>query len=142
MKANRIIQSGLFELRFETAIRGKALTFGGPSLETCLNEDKLLTGMEKEDGRTMEETRVMELFRSKWALSILDALSDDDLRFNELKRAVGDAPSNTLSDRLSDLEAEQLITRTIKDDSPPSVTYALAPRGQQVVEIIERIERL
>lgn len=98
--------------------------------------------MEKEDGRTVEETRVMELFRSKWALSILDALSDEDLRFNELKRAVGDAPSNTLSDRLSDLEAEQLITRTIEDDSPPSVTYALAPRGQQVVEIIERIERL
>jgi DNA-binding HxlR family transcriptional regulator len=98
--------------------------------------------MEKEDGEAVEETRVMELFRSKWALSVLVALSDGDLRFNELKRTVGSAPSNTLSDRLSDLEAEGLITRTVEDGAPPRVTYALTPRGRQVVEIIERIEQL
>lgn len=98
--------------------------------------------MEEEDGEAVEETRVMELFRSKWALSALVALSDGELRFNELKRAVGSAPSNTLSDRLSELEAEQLITRTIEDGSPPHVTYALTLRGQRVVEIIDRIEEL
>lgn len=98
--------------------------------------------MEKEEGKAVEETRVMELFRSKWALSTLVALSEDDLRFNELKRAVGSAPSNTLSDRLSELEAEQLITRTIEDETPPHVRYSLTPRGRQVVEIIERIEQL
>lgn len=88
------------------------------------------------------EPRVMELFRSKWALSALVALSDGELRFNELKRTVGDAPSNTLSDRLSELEAEQLITRTIEDGAPPHVTYSLTPRGRRVVEIFERIEHL
>lgn len=98
--------------------------------------------MEKEDGEVVEETRVMELFRSKWALSALVALSDSDLRFNEVKRAVGSAPSNTLSDRLSELEAEQLITRTIEDGAPPHVTYALTPRGRRVVEIIDQIEQL
>lgn len=98
--------------------------------------------MEKEDGEAVEETRVMELFRSKWALSALVALSDGDLRFNELKRAIGSAPSNTLSDRLSELEAEGLITRTVEDGAPPRVMYALTPRGRQIVEIIERIEQL
>lgn len=95
-----------------------------------------------DEGNTTEETRVMELFRSKWALSTLIALGDDDLRFNELKRAIGSAPSNTLSDRLSELEAERLITRTIEDGAPPHVTYALTTRGQRVVEIIERIDEL
>lgn len=90
----------------------------------------------------VEETRVMELFRSKWALSVLLALRDGELRFNELKRAVGNAPSNTLSGRLSELEEATLITRTIKDGAPPSVSYALTPRGRRVAEIIERIDRL
>lgn len=98
--------------------------------------------MGKEDREAVEETRVMELFRSKWALSTLAALSDGDLRFNQLKRAVGNAPSNTLSDRLSELEDEGLITRTVEDGAPPHVTYALTPRGRQVVEIVERIEQL
>lgn len=98
--------------------------------------------MEGEDGGVVEETRLMELFRSKWALSALAALGEDDRRFNELKRAVGRAPSNTLSDRLSDLEAEQLVTRTVEDGAPPQVTYALTSRGRRVVDIIERIERL
>lgn len=90
----------------------------------------------------VEETRVMELFRSKWALSILLALSDGELRFNELKRAVGSAPSNTLSGRLTELEAEDLITRTIEDGAPPHVSYALTSRGRRVSDIIERIDRL
>lgn len=98
--------------------------------------------MDGEEGKAVKESPVMELFRSKWALSALVALGENDLRFNEVKRAIGSAPANTLSDRLSDLEAEQLITRTIEDESPPRVTYALTPRGRRVVEIIERIEQI
>lgn len=98
--------------------------------------------MDREGGDTIEETAVMELFRSKWALSTLVALGDDDLRFNELKRAVGKAPANTLSDRLSELEAERLITRTVEDEAPPRVIYALTPRGRRVVDLVERIEQL
>lgn len=95
-----------------------------------------------DEAEEVEETRVMELFRSKWALSVLLALSDGELRFNELKRSIGSAPSNTLSGRLSELEDENLITRTIRDESPPQVCYGLTERGERVADIIERIEQL
>lgn len=95
-----------------------------------------------DEAEEVEETRIMGLFRSKWALSVLLALSDGELRFNELKRAIGSAPSNTLSERLSELEDANLVTRTIRDESPPSVYYELTARGWHVVNIIERIDQL
>lgn len=89
-----------------------------------------------------EESRLMELFRAKWALSVLAELDDGDRRFNELKRALGDVPANTLSKRLTELEDQELITRTVEDSNPPRVNYALSPRGDELMETIYRIDEL
>lgn len=94
-----------------------------------------------EEGGEFEESRLMELFRAKWALSVLVVLEDRDHRFNELRRTIG-APANTMSDRLTELEDAGLVARTVQDGSPPSVSYSLTPRGRRVVEIIDRIDAL
>lgn len=88
------------------------------------------------------ENRPIELLRYKWTRPIVSALAEDAHRFNELKRFVGDAPANVLSERLKQLEASEIVARTVVDTTPPSVRYELTDRGHDLARLIEELERL
>lgn len=85
---------------------------------------------------------LLDLLRYKWTLPILEVLSADECRFSELRRCVGDAPSNVLSERLKQLQREGVVSRTVEATSPPQVTYELTARGEAFVEVVDEIDRL
>lgn len=94
------------------------------------------------EDRPAVDSPLLELLRYKWTIPILAVLAEDEHRFNELQRSVGDAPSNVLSERLKQLEDVAVVSRTVEDTSPPRVTYALTDRGAALAEVVLEIARI
>lgn len=77
----------------------------------------------------------------KWTLLILVQLCQGPLRFNALRRCVGDVTPKALAQTLRRLERSGLISRQIVPGSPPGVEYsgtelgfALAPAIRALVQ--------
>jgi DNA-binding HxlR family transcriptional regulator len=66
----------------------------------------------------------------KWTLLIVRALEPGPVRFNALRREIGDISQKMLSSTLRDLEMNGFVTRTVTPTTPPQVEYALTPLGQ------------
>ena len=56
--------------------------------------------------------------------------------FNELKRRIKGISSRILSDRLKELEKNEIISRTVQDTHPPKVLYDLTEKGKGFVELM------
>lgn len=66
----------------------------------------------------------------KWTLSILVTIGNfGTLRFNSILGRVEGITPKVLSQRLSELEHHNLLTRTVHLEKPPRVEYALTRRG-------------
>ncbi len=64
------------------------------------------------------------------------ALSFGRKRFKELEREITGITPRMLSKELRDLEANQLITRTVYDTTPVTVEYALTEYGKSLDKVI------
>lgn len=76
----------------------------------------------------------------RWAFHILRHLAEQDDGFNDLVRAIDGLNANTLSTRLDCLQNEQLVSRTVEDSSPPTVTYSLTEKGCDLTTILDEID--
>ncbi len=65
----------------------------------------------------------------KWSILIVTTLGEGPLRFNELRRSIGDISQKMLSSTLKVLERDGLVERTVTPSVPPQVTYALTDLG-------------
>lgn len=65
----------------------------------------------------------------KWTVLIVSYLGDGPMRFNELKRGIGNISQKMLTTTLRNLERDGLISRTVTPTRPPSVEYALTEMG-------------
>ena len=75
----------------------------------------------------------------KWALLIIQELLDGPCRFSQIKRSLVGANQKVLTDRLRELEAAGLITRTMYAEIPPRVEYTLTARGRSLRPAIEAL---
>jgi DNA-binding HxlR family transcriptional regulator len=83
--------------------------------------------------------RAFQFLGKRWTAVLLGHLSGGPAGFRELSRAVGGVSDSVLSDRLSDLAAGGLVTRTVDEGPPLSVTYALTESGQALMPALEQI---
>jgi len=67
---------------------------------------------------------------NKWTAMIVIALSDGPLRFGALREAVDGISGKVLTETLRDLERDGILIRTMYNEMPPRVEYALTPLGQ------------
>jgi DNA-binding HxlR family transcriptional regulator len=58
------------------------------------------------------------------------------LRFGALKALIPTISSKMLTERLRHLEASRLVHRDYRPTIPPTVTYSLTPRGQELSETL------
>jgi DNA-binding HxlR family transcriptional regulator len=86
-------------------------------------------------------SQVMTLLGKRWAGMILSALMQGPLRFNELKRSVPGVSDRVLTERLSEFQDLQLVSRTVTDASPFRVDYALTHRGEAMRPAIVELTR-
>ena len=87
--------------------------------------------------RTMEVAA--RVFGDRWLLLILRALSAGARRFKDLEANSPGISPTVLSGRLKALEAGGFLTRTSFNEIPPRVEYALTPKGQDAVRVVEAV---
>ncbi len=85
--------------------------------------------------------RAFDLLGKRWTGVILGTLSDGPRGFRDLTRAVEGISDSMLSDRLSELSEAGIVTRTVSDGPPLSVTYELTPAGRALLPALEQISR-
>jgi DNA-binding HxlR family transcriptional regulator len=83
--------------------------------------------------------RAFEFLGKRWNGVVLGMLSRGPAGFRELSRAIGGISDSVLSERLSDLTAAGLISRTVDEGPPLAVSYALSDRGQALIPALEQI---
>lgn len=75
----------------------------------------------------------LQVFFNKWTVEVIVVLSQARaLRFNEMREQLAGISGRTLSQRLKDLEEQGLVERTVHDERPVRIEYALTKRGQDV----------
>lgn len=78
----------------------------------------------------------LEVISGKWKLVILDVLLARKYRFKELSREVGISP-RVLSKELQEMEAHQLVKRTVCDTRPITVEYESTPHSQTLLKVVQ-----
>ncbi|MBB6367456.1 DNA-binding HxlR family transcriptional regulator [Xanthomonas sacchari] len=70
----------------------------------------------------------------KWSILIVAHLASEPMRFNTLKRTIGQVSQRMLTLTLKSLEKDGLVSRTMYPTIPPRVEYALTPLGQTLMQ--------
>jgi DNA-binding HxlR family transcriptional regulator len=83
--------------------------------------------------------RAFRFLGKRWNAIVLGHLSAGPAGFRELARAIDGISDSVLSDRLTDLAAGGLITRTVSEGPPLAVSYALTGRGRALMPALEQI---
>ena len=80
----------------------------------------------------------MSLINGKYKMTILYTLMEFSVvRFNEMKKYIGEISYKTLSSTLKELEADQLVNRKEYPQIPPKVEYSLTERGKSLIPILD-----
>jgi DNA-binding HxlR family transcriptional regulator len=85
--------------------------------------------------------QVLDRIADKWTALVIFALSDETLRYGELKRRVQGISQKMLTQTLRSLEQDGLVDRRVYPVVPPMVEYTLTPLGRTLFEPLSAICR-
>lgn len=83
----------------------------------------------------------MEIIGNKWTALILRDLTDGPKRFGELERSLEGISPRTLSQRLEDLAAHNIITKQAYAEVPPRTEYSLTQKGDDLVPVLQQMAK-
>jgi DNA-binding HxlR family transcriptional regulator len=102
-----------------------------------------LTSTNAIHGSCVEETcpvaRAVGALDGKWTILIIRDLLGGVRRFSQLRTSLVGISPKTLTDRLRELEANGLVTRTIHAEVPPRVEYRLTETGRQLQPVVDAL---
>ena len=75
----------------------------------------------------------------KWTVLVVGVLGAGPIRFNALRRHIGDISQKMLSTTLRNLERDGFVTRTVTPTTPPQVEYALTELGRGLLEPVREL---
>lgn len=81
----------------------------------------------------------VELIGRRWNGAIIWVLMQGTCRFATLRDAIPEITDRMLSERLQELEAEDVIARTVVPDTPVRVEYSLTKKGKALVAALDSI---
>jgi len=80
----------------------------------------------------------LSLINGKYKMTILYTLMEFEVvRFNEMKKYIGEISYKTLSSTLKELESDGLVHRKEYPQIPPKVEYRLTERGRSLIPILD-----
>ncbi|MCA1819575.1 MAG: helix-turn-helix transcriptional regulator [Halobacteriales archaeon] len=95
-----------------------------------------LTGYGDLDREVRRSVEALNPLLQKWSIEICFLLRmKEPRRFNELKEQLPGIGSRTLSQRLKELEAQGIVTRTVFPEVPVRVEYRLSPKGSRMGDL-------
>ena len=74
----------------------------------------------------------LNVLGGKWKLLIISYLLDQPRRYGELRRLIPEITEKMLIQELRDLETDGILSRTVQQQVPPRVDYALTEQGERV----------
>lgn len=83
--------------------------------------------------------RAAELVGRRWTGAILRTLMGGPLRFNELLGAIPGISDRLLTERLRELESEDIVRRDVQPGSPVRVSYQLTQRGCELEPVMREL---
>jgi DNA-binding HxlR family transcriptional regulator len=83
--------------------------------------------------------RAFDFLGKRWNAAVLGSLKTGPAGFREISRCISGVSDSVLSNRLSCLTAAGLITRTVDEGPPVSVTYALTDAGHALMPALDQI---
>jgi DNA-binding HxlR family transcriptional regulator len=95
----------------------------------------------REYGQECSLACALDTIGERWSLLIVRELSLGPLRFSELARDVGGAPTDVLTKRLRDLEADGVVARRELAAPAPAVVYELTELGRGLERPILELAR-
>lgn len=99
---------------------------------------KLTASFDAECAATRE---LLDRIGDKWSVLVVVSLSEGPVRFNELRRSIGDISQRMLTVTLRGLERDGLVKRTVYPTNPPQVEYALTAMGETLLEPVSTLAR-
>jgi len=76
------------------------------------------------------------LLERRWTLATIYACSSGAARFNEFRQSLPGVSPTTLSERLEQLEAAQIVERRLVPGRPPHTEYVLTRRGKRLARAV------
>lgn len=105
------------------------------TIETALNTRPGSQPIHEPGCRSFQNT--VELVGRRWTSAILLAGKRGARRFGEYRQAVQGISDRLLAQRLKELEAEGLISRTVIPTTPVQIRYALSADGEELMSILQ-----
>ena len=90
-----------------------------------------------EDCRAVSD--ILQRVGDKWTVLVVGKLGEGQMRFNELRTAVGGISQKMLTTTLRGLERDGFVTRTVFPTIPPRVDYELTDLGFELLEPVYQL---
>ena len=94
----------------------------------------------KESALCPRLAKAMELIGKRWTALIIYQLLDGPQRFNAIESALP-ISGRLLSERLKELEKEQIVERKMYSEVPIRVEYSLTEKGRSLEGAVREIEK-
>ncbi len=94
----------------------------------------------KESALCPRLAKAMELIGKRWTALIIYQLLDGPQRFNAIESALP-ISGRLLSERLKELEKEQIVERKMYSEVPIRVEYSLTEKGRSLEGAVREIEQ-
>ncbi len=78
----------------------------------------------------------MKMLGNQLNMIAIRYLHDEPMKYNQLRRAMGNVSSKTLSRSLKHLVNEEIVERRVLATSPISVEYSLTGRGRELSDAL------
>ncbi len=84
-------------------------------------------------------SRMLARISDKWTMLVVRELGRGPLRFNALRRQIGEISQKMLASTLRDLEENGFVSRTVTPTQPPQVEYALTDLGRDFLKPVRTL---
>lgn len=81
----------------------------------------------------------LDVIRGRWKPLILCELRNGTKRFTELRAALPDVTAQTLTLQLRQLEADEIVSRTLYPEIPVRVEYELSAYGRTLSKVMDEL---
>lgn len=82
----------------------------------------------------------VSLIKGKWKAVIICHLNDQSYRFLELQRKLSGISEKVLTEKLRELENDELVERISFPEIPPHVEYRLTPLGLKLFTVLDTLQ--
>src|ERR1700710_1085779 len=89
---------------------------------------------QKEEVRAIQDT--IYVIGGKWKLPMVNSLCNGNKRFRDIERSIPGITTRMLSRELKEMEANQLVKRTVTPDTPVLVEYTVTDYYRSFGDII------